>query len=196
MAHLALIHIYIFKGEQKDPSSHDQDWPANCFQACERIKDTFKLKTKPPRLQLADRQVGWEHGQGSMENSWLRGQRETRPQRPEGLCGPLFCLSQRDDFTYVGADGARLDLSAGTKVWIRKRVPHSSVPFVLTERWALAHKSLQRRKGFKPQPQKWGWISKQGLHPTKMLRKPYLFQKGKMMGKQPIFFQQTTRKCL
>ena len=35
MLHLPLIHIYIFKEEQKDPSSHDQDCPANCFQTCE-----------------------------------------------------------------------------------------------------------------------------------------------------------------
>lgn len=82
-----------------------------------------------------------------MKNSWLGEQRETRPQRPEGLCGPLSFVIQRDDFAYVGTGRPRMDLSATTKVWIHKGVPRSAVvTFVCTERWAFAHKSLQSQK--------------------------------------------------
>lgn len=39
---------------------------------------------------------------------------EMRPERPEGLCGPLSFVTQRDDFAYVGIDRSRMDLSATT----------------------------------------------------------------------------------
>lgn len=70
-----------------------------------------------------------------MKNSWLGKQRETRPERPEGLRGLLSFVTQRDDFAYVGIDRSRMDLSATTKVQIHNGVPRSAVvTFVLSER--------------------------------------------------------------
>ena len=70
-----------------------------------------------------------------MKNSWLGKQRETRPGRPEGLCGPLCFVTQSSDFAYVGMDRSRMDLSAPTKVWIHNGVLHNAVvTFVLSER--------------------------------------------------------------
>lgn len=63
---------------------------------------------------------------------------ETMPERPEGLCGPLCFVTQRDDFACVGIDRSRMHLCATTKVWIDNGVPHSAVvTFVLNERWPL-----------------------------------------------------------
>lgn len=63
---------------------------------------------------------------------------ESRPERPERLCGPLsLFVTQRDerDSAYVGTERSRMDLSAATKVWIHNGGPQSAVvPFVLTER--------------------------------------------------------------
>lgn len=81
-----------------------------------------------------------------MKNTWLGKQRETRPERPEGLCGPLSFVTLRDDFAYVGIDRSRMDLSATTKVWIHNGVPQSAVvTFVLTERWVFLQKPSRRK---------------------------------------------------
>lgn len=41
---------------------------------------------------------------------------KTRPERPQGLCGPLSFVTQRDDLAYVGIDRSRMGLSVTTSV--------------------------------------------------------------------------------
>lgn len=66
------------------------------------------------------------------KNAWLGKQMETRPERPEGLCGPLSLVAQRDDFANVGIDESRTSLSATTKVWMHNGLKTSAVvTFVL-----------------------------------------------------------------
>ena len=69
----------------------------------------------------------------AVKNAWLGKQMETRPERPEGLCGPRSLVAQRDDIANVGIDESRTGLSATAKVWMDNGLKiHAVVSFVLT----------------------------------------------------------------
>lgn len=95
------------------------DQPTVLSDLWERIKSTFKPNTKPSHLCKTDKYDGsvgralWTLGWGS--------KRKTRPQRPEGLCGPLFFVTLKEKILLMWPpDRSRMDLSATTKVWMHK----------------------------------------------------------------------------
>merc|ERR1712035_208484 len=102
---------------------------------CEGIKDTFKLKTKPPHpSELTDKEDGSSGRALRRTLGWeSKGKLGQRGQR--GCVVHSALLLKEMILLMWATDGSRMDLSAPTKVWMDNGVPRSAVvTFALTER--------------------------------------------------------------
>lgn len=109
-----------------------------------RIKDTFQLQNKTPTSQLADRQVGWEHGQSSMKNSWLGKQREKLGQRGHRGCVVHSPLLLKEMILLMWALTGPEWVCLSPQVWMHNGVsPSAVVTFVLSENWLTKHERIQ-----------------------------------------------------